>query len=157
MLGHVGKLGLEEDSSFPIYVSGKSKKVAEITYATLWVVEFLMACSKSSTEAAMKAEPVGGRAGGGTSTELASRASGNCVTLSEEVTGGESGPHLRNPVEFAKKREKKKKGEGEKEKKKGKRATTICQGSAKCSTSERCLFLHIFRELKEQAKRILST
>lgn len=111
----MGKLGLEEDSSFAIYVSGKSKKVAEITYATLWVVEFLMACSKSSTEAAMKAELVGGRAGGGTSTELASRALGNCVTLSEEVTGGESGPHLRNPLEFVKK---KKKWRGKKRKKK---------------------------------------
>lgn len=81
LLGHVGKLGLDEDSSFTIYVSGKSKKVMEIMYVGLWVMEFLMTCSKSSTKAAMKAELFAGCAGRGTSSELASRTSGNCVTF----------------------------------------------------------------------------
>lgn len=77
----MGKLGLDEDSSFTIYVSGKSKKVMEIMCVGLWVMEFLMTCSKSSTKAVMKAKLFAGHAGRGTSTELASHTSGDCVTF----------------------------------------------------------------------------
>lgn len=81
LLGHMGNLGLDEDSSFTIYVSRKSNKVVEIMCVGSWVMEFLMTCWKSSTKAAMKAELFAGPAGRGTSTEVASHTSEDCVTF----------------------------------------------------------------------------
>lgn len=77
----------------------------EIMCVGLWVMEFLMTCWKSSTKAAMKAELFADPAGRGTSTEVASHTSEDCVTFlnKEEGTSGDNGPRLSSPLEFAKK------------------------------------------------------
>lgn len=63
LFGHVGKLGLDKDSSFTIYISGKRIKVMGIMCVSLWVMEFLMTCSKSSITAVVRAELFAGHAG----------------------------------------------------------------------------------------------